>query len=88
MYRIALWSISSFRTVLLTDLKWLRNNLSTTWYDLTPTGKRGKLYEKIFFTFDFHISPEHRRLGGKIFPCRCSSIKTAIIHEVGVDPFT
>ena len=43
---------------------------------------------KIFFTFDFHISPEHRRIGGKFFPCRCISIKTVIIHEVGVDPFT
>ena len=30
-------------------LKWLRNNLSTTWYDLTPTGQRGKWYEKKYF---------------------------------------
>ena len=37
-------------------------------YDLTPTSRRGKLYEKIFFTFDFHILPEHRRIGDKIFP--------------------
>ena len=74
--------------VLLTGLKWLRNNLSTTWYDLTPTGQRGKSYEKIFFTFVFHILPEHRRIGGRIFPWCCISIKTAIIHEVGVDPFT
>ena len=44
-------------------------------YDLNPTGQRGKLYEKIFFTFDFHILPEHRRIGDKIFPCRCISIK-------------
>ena len=51
------------------------SNLSTTRYDLTPTGQRGKLYEKIFFTFDFHILPEHRRIGDKIFPCRCISIK-------------
>ena len=50
-------------------------NLSTTPYDLTPTGQRGKLHEKIFFTFDFHILPEHRRIGDKIFPCRCISIK-------------
>ena len=41
--------------VLLTGLKWLRNNLSTTWYDSTLTGQRGKLYEKNFFSFDFHI---------------------------------
>ena len=44
--------------------------------------------KKIFFTFDFHILPEHRRIGGKIFPGHCISIKTAIIHEVGVDTFT
>ena len=61
--------------MLLTGLKWLRRNLSTTRYDLTPTGQRGKLYEKIFFTFDFHILPEHRRICDKIFPCRCISIK-------------
>ena len=30
---------------------------------------------KIFFTFDFHILPEHRRIGDKNFPCRCISIK-------------
>ena len=65
----------SFGAVLLTGLKWLRSNLSTTRYDLTPTGQRGKLYEKIFFTFDFHILPEHRRIGDKIFPGRCISIK-------------
>ena len=59
-----------------------------TRYDLTPTGQRGKLYEKMFFTFDFHILPEHRPIGDKIFPCRCISIETAISHEVGVDPFT
>ena len=29
-------------------------NLSTPWYDFTPPG-RGKWYEKIFITFDFHI---------------------------------
>ena len=38
-------------------------------------------------SFDFHILPEHRP-GGRIFPCSCISIKTAIIHEVAVDPFT
>ena len=36
--------------------------------------------KKIFFTFDFHILPEHRHIGGKIFPCHYISIKTAIIH--------
>ena len=68
-------------------LKWLRNNLSTTWYDLTPSGQRGKLYETKI-TFDFHILLEHRPIGGKNFPWRCISIETEIIHEVGVDPFT
>ena len=66
-----------FGAVLLTGLKWLRSNLSITWYDLTPTGQRGKLYEKIFFKFDFHILPEHRRIGDKNFPCRCISIKNS-----------
>ena len=41
--------------VLLTGLKWLRNNLSTTWYDLTPTGQVGnhmkKYFLHLFFTF-------------------------------------
>ena len=92
MYRIAVWSISS-----LGPFCWrVLSDCAVTWvpryhavYDLTPTGQRGKLYEKIFFTFDFHILPEHRRIGDKIFPCPCISIKkTAIIHEVGVDPFT
>ena len=50
----------------LTGLKWLGNNLSTTWYDLTPTGQRGKLYEKKSFTFDFHILPEHRLIDGSL----------------------
>ena len=69
---------------------WLGSNLSTTRYDLTPTGQRGKLYEKIFFTFDFHILPEHRRISDKIFSLSLyfNKKKTAIIHEVGVDPFT
>ena len=44
--------------------------------------------KKFFFPFDFHILPEHRHIGGKGFPCRCITIKTAIIHEVGVDLFT
>ena len=35
--------------------------------------------KKIFFTFDFHILPEHRRISGRIFPCRCISTKTVII---------
>ena len=75
--------------LLLTGLKWLRNNLSTKWYDLTSTSQRGKSYEKKnFYIWFSHVLPEHRRIGGKIFPWRCISIKTAIIHEVGVDPFT
>ena len=48
----------------------------------------GNFMKKIFFTFDFHILTEHRHIDGKIFPWRCISLKTAIIHEVGVDPFT
>ena len=57
-------------TVLLTGLKWLRNNLSTRCYDFTSTGQRGKWYDYFFyiFTFDFHILPEYRRIGGRIFP--------------------
>ena len=69
MYRIAVWSISSlgpFCWRVLSDCA--VSNLSTTRYELTPTGQRGKLCEKIFFTFDFHILPEHRRIGDKIFP--------------------
>ena len=86
---ITVWSISSlvrFCWRVLSDcaITWVPR----TWYDLTPTGQRGKLYEKKSFTFDFHILPEHRRIDGKIFPWRCISMKTAIIHEVGVDPFT
>ena len=68
MYRIAVWSISSLGPFCWWGLKWLHSNSSTTRYDLTPTGQRGKLYEKIFFTFDFHILPEHRRIGYKFFP--------------------
>ena len=70
MYRIAVWSISSlgpFCWRVLSDCA-VTGNLSTTRYDLTPTGQRGKLYEKIFFTFDFHILPEHRRIVIKFFP--------------------
>ena len=86
---IAVWSISSlgpFGWRVLSDCAVAFK--STTRYDLTPTGQRGKLYEKIFFIFDFHILPEHRRIDDKIFPCRCISTETAISHEVGVDPFT
>ena len=69
MYRIAVWSISSLGPFCWrVRLKWLRSNLSTTQYDLTLTCQRGKLYEKKNFTFDFHILPEHRRIGDKIFP--------------------
>ena len=32
-----------------------------------------EMMQKIFFTFDFHILPEQRHMGGRIFPCRCSS---------------
>ena len=66
-------------------------DLSTTWYDLTPDRPTWEIIWKkknTFQLFDFHILPEHRRIGGKIFPRRFISIKTAIIHEVGVDPFT
>ena len=70
MYRIAVWSISSwgpFCWRVLSDCAVTFK--STTRYDLTPIGQRWKLYEKIFFTFDFHILPEHRGIGDKIFPC-------------------
>ena len=74
MYGIAVWSISGlgpFCRRVLSDCAVTEYHE----YDLTPTGKRGKLYEKIFFTFDFHILPEQRRIGDKNFPCRCISIK-------------
>ena len=56
-------------TVLLTGLKWLRNSLSTAWYDLTPTGQRGKLYEKNIFLhliFTFYLNTDTSVV--KIFP--------------------
>ena len=75
MYRIAVWSISSLGPFCWRVLSDCTVTSSTTRYDLTPTGQLGKLYEKIFFTFNFHILPEHRRIGDKNFPCRCISIK-------------
>ena len=67
MYRIAVWSISSFGPFcwrVLSDcaVTWVPRGMTQP-----STGRRGKLYEKIFFTFDFHILPEHRRIGDKIF---------------------
>ena len=44
--------------------------------------------KKNIFDIGFHILLEHKRIGGKIFNWRCISIKTGIIHEVGVDQFT
>ena len=78
-----------FGTVLLTGLKWLRNNLLGM-AKLRQTNV-GNYMNFFFFTFDFHILTEHRCIGGKIFPWHYISIKMAIIHEhdeVGVDPFT
>ena len=54
----------------------ISGNLNTTWFDtdFTPTGHGatyGKWYEKIFFTFDFHILPEQWHIGARIIPCRC-----------------
>ena len=72
----------------MTGLKWLRSNLSTTRYDLTSDRPMWEIIWKKFFTFDFHILPEHRRIGDKIFAVVVFQWKTAIIHEVGVDPFT
>ena len=72
---IAVWSISSLGP-LLTRLKWLRNNLSTT---SLRQANVGNYMKKIFFTFDFHILPEHRRIGGRIFHCRCISTKTVVV---------
>ena len=43
---------------------------STMWYGFTMTGQRGKLYEKIFFTFDFHILPWRRHIGARIIGLR------------------
>ena len=61
-------------------------------YDLTPTGQRGKLYEKIFFTFDFHILPEHRRIGDKKCSLslyfnkkRRSSMRSVLTHLLRIE---
>ena len=66
--------------------KWWRNreNLSTTWFD-TPTGQRGKWYEKysLRLIFTFYLN---RHIGDGIIPCRCISIKTKIL-PCSVDPF-
>ena len=50
-------------------LKWLCNNLNTTWYDLTPTGQRGKLYIKkyvLHLIFTFYLNTDASVV--KIFP--------------------
>ena len=50
---IADWSISSlgpFCWRVLSDCA--ITSVPRTWYDLTPTGQRGKSYEKIFFSYD------------------------------------
>ena len=67
--------------LLLMSLKWLRNpgNLSTAQHGFTPTGQRGKWYEKIFFTFDFYSLPWQRHIGARIIPCHCISIKRILI---------
>ena len=74
---IAVWSISS-----LGPFCWrVLSDCAITWVPPTPTGQRGKLYEKKkIFTFDFHILPEHRRIGGRIFPCCCISTKTVVVR--------
>ena len=71
--------------LLLMSLKWLCNpgNLSTT-HGFTPTGQHGKRYEKIFFTFDFHILPWQRHIGARIIPCHCISIKRILI-AIGIE---
>ena len=73
---IAVWSISS-----LGPFCWrVLSDCAITWVPPTLTGQRGKLYEKKKnFTFDFHILPEHRRIGGRIFPCCCISTKTVVV---------
>ena len=72
---IVVWSISS-----LGPFCWrVLSDCAITCVPLHSTGQPGKLCEKKIFTFDFHILPEHRRIGGRIFPCRCISTKTAVV---------
>ena len=84
---IVVWSISS-----LGPFCWrVFSDCAITWEPCGMTKLRQANvgnYMKKNNTFDFHILPEHRRIDGKKFSWRCISIKTAIIHEVGVDPFT
>ena len=73
-------NISSSRPSEECDLcAWLiekSRNLSTTWYVFTPSGQRGKSYEKYSFRSDFHISPDRHICAG-ITPCCCIiSVKT------------
>ena len=46
------------------------------------------IWKKMFFAIDFHMIPEQRLMGGRIFSCPCISIKKTILFEVRVDPFT
>ena len=61
------------------------DDLSTTWYDFTPPG-RGKWYENIFITSDFHNLPEQSHIGAGNIPFRIS-LKPAF-QSVCVDPLT
>ena len=56
------------------------------WYGFTTTGQRGKLYEKIFFTFDFRILPYWGQIGARVISSPYISIKR-ILNAVGVDTF-
>ena len=65
-------------TVWLKGLKWLRNY--GTWTTCLHSNRpMWEMIWKIFFSFDFHILREHRRIGGRIFPCHCISVKTLIL---------
>ena len=63
---IAVWSISRlgpFCWRVLSDCAITWGNLSTTWYDLTPTGQRGNFYEKkysLHLIFTFYLSTDIR----------------------------
>ena len=71
--------------LLLMSLEWLRNqgNLSTVWHGFTPTGQRGKWYEKysLPLIFTFYLD---RNTSVLIIPCHCISIKRILI-AVGIE---
>ena len=51
------WNISISWDHFFMGLRWLRNYLSTTWHNFTPTGRRGKWYKrKIFYIWFSHFA--------------------------------